>query len=342
MDRTGRTARLVKTAPLFFVSAICVAVAVAPWASAPALAQEGPQPGKVDAKKRAAEDLAAPSTPPKTGPTNPATAPVQPGINGSKGFNMLDLYFQGGPLMYPITFFSLVVLIFGFERLMAIRRGKIIPQDLVHTLGQIFNVNEQLTEDDLKTAYRVCNSYPSAASKVIKVALLKAGRPHAELEQAVKEASEREATRLYGNVRPLNLSASVAPLLGLLGTVQGMIMCFYQTASGDVHGNRAAVLANGIYIALVTTFAGLVVAIPATILAHWFEGRIQKMFHEIDELLLGVLPALEQFEHKVEIRRRGANSTTPPVAAGKNSRDSSPPPTANVARRPEREEQRGI
>jgi biopolymer transport protein ExbB len=127
--------------------------------------------------------------------------------------------------------------------------------------------------------------------------------------------------------------------LGLLGTVQGMIICFYQTASGEVFGNRAAALAHGIYVAMVTTFAGLVVAIPATILAHWFEGRIQRLFHEVDELLLGIMPALEQFENKMEIRRRGGAAPSampmpPVVAAGKPPRN---PPMAR-----EREEQRGI
>ncbi len=260
--------------------------------------------------------------------------------------------FEGGPLMVPIAGCSIIVLIFSFERLLALRRGKVLPSALVHGLGQIFNVNEQLHEDDLKTAYKLCNTYPSAAAVVIKVALLKASRPHSEVEQAVKEASEREANRLYRNVRPINLCTSVAPLLGLLGTIQGMIMAFFITSTGEAATNKAEALAQGIYTALVTTFAGLVVAIPAATLSHWFEGKIQRLFMEVEELLLGILPALEQFENRVEIRRTAVPSAPPPppgtpLVAPQSRRAT--PPAAKSAPPPrqwpspaDREEQRGI
>ncbi|HEV3341900.1 MAG TPA: MotA/TolQ/ExbB proton channel family protein, partial [Pirellulales bacterium] len=154
--------------------------------------------------------------------------------------------------------------------------------------------------------YQLCQRYPSAAANVVRAVLLKLGRPVAELEHAAKEASEREATRLYKNVRPINLATTVTPLLGLLGTVQGMIECFYKTANLPSNANPRQELANGIYVALVTTFGGLVVAIPAAVLAHYMEGRIQAHFYDIDELLADLLPQLEQFEGKVRLTRRHA------------------------------------
>lgn len=308
-----------------------------------AWSQEGPAPQK---QPNFAEMAAADATPePKAAPT--AAAPAKPQVE--EELNWATLMTRGGPLMVPIGFFSLIVLVFGFERLLAIRRNKVLPAELVHGLGQVFNVNEQLTEDDLKTAYKLCNTYPSPAAKIIKVALLKASRPHSEVEQAVKEASEREADRLYGNVRPLNLSTTVAPLLGLLGTIQGMIEAFHMTATGDAQVNKAEALAHGIYVALVTTFAGLCVAIPAAILAHWFEGKIQRLFREVEEMLLGVMPALEQFENKVEIRRAASGSAAPPppgtpmIPTG--SKKPMPAKAGDAARRnsaSDREEQRGI
>ena len=105
-------------------------------------------------------------------------------------------------------------------------------------------------------------------------------------------------------------------MLGLIGTIQGMIMAFFVTSTGEAHTNKAESLAQGIYIALVTTFAGLCVAIPAATLAHWFEGKIQKLFMEVEELLLGILPALEQFEHKLEIRRAAATPSAAPPQPG--------------------------
>ena len=138
--------------------------------------------------------------------------------------------------------------------------------------------------------------------------LLKVGRPHSEVEHAVQEASEREANRIYGNIRWLNLAASVAPLIGLLGTVQGMIIAFHQTTVLDPGANKAVELANGIYTALVTTFGGLCVAIPASIFAHYYEGRIQNLFHQIDELLFNLLPQIERFENRARFGKQHAES----------------------------------
>ncbi len=331
-----------------FRRALAAALVLLAGTAVLAVAQEEPAPPSKEAIENLAAQDAAPAARPQAAPAN------QQGE--AQELNWLSLMLEGGPLMVPIAGFSLIVLVFAFERLLAIRRNKVLPPDLMHGLGQIFSVNEQLTEDDLKTAYKLCNTYPSAAAKVIKVALLKASRPHSEVEQAVKEASDREADRLYSNVRPLNLSAAVAPLLGLLGTVQGMIMAFYLTAEGHVQANKAEALAKGIYIALVTTFAGLCVAIPASILAHWFEGKIQRLFREVEELLLGIMPALEQFENKVQVRR----TTGSPLASAPPPPPGTPlvpppgkraaPPSATSAEPPQRgwpaphdrEEQRGI
>jgi len=133
--------------------------------------------------------------------------------------------------------------------------------------------------------------------------LLKVGRPQSEIEHAVIEASEREADRLYSNVRTLNLAAAVTPLLGLLGTVLGMIQAFFVTANMEEKANKAEQLASGIYVALVTTFAGLAVAIPAAVFAHLLEGRIQSLLRDIDDLLFNLLPQVERYEGKLRVSR---------------------------------------
>ena len=117
------------------------------------------------------------------------------------------------------------------------------------------------------------------------------------------DASEREAAKLWKNVRPITLATSIAPLVGLLGTVEGIIICFHRTATMAPGVNKSQELAGGIYEALVSTFGGLLVAIPAAVLAHYFKGKIQARFRQIDELVLGVLPQLERFEGKVRIAR---------------------------------------
>lgn len=208
------------------------------------------------------------------------------------------LIFDGGWLMVPIAFLSLFVVMIGFDRGMALRRYRMIPGSLVDELGALGKSSEGF---DPRKAYRVCQKYPSAASSVVRAMLLKVGRPQSEVEHTVKEVSEREAERIYANVRWLNLAAAVAPLIGLLGTVWGMILAFFETTQLAPGQNKADFLAHGIYIALVTTLGGLSVAIPAAILSHYFEGRIQSVFHQIDELLFNLLPQIERYEGRLRV-----------------------------------------
>ncbi len=150
--------------------------------------------------------------------------------------------------------------------------------------------------------------YPSAAARVIRVMLLKAGRPQSEIDHAVSEASQREANRLQSPVSWLTLVATVAPLIGLLGTVWGMIQAFYDTTQLVAGQNKAEILAQGIYTALVTTLSGLIIAIPAAILAHYFDNRIVSWFYRIEEMATSLSPLLEPFEGQV---RTGAAPDSP-------------------------------
>jgi biopolymer transport protein ExbB len=231
--------------------------------------------------------------------------------------NVFELLTRGGWLMLPIVVLSVIVAAAAIERAVALRRKKILPTELVRALG---GLARQSNGFDPRKAYQLCQQYPSAAATIIRTMLLKLGRPHAEVEHAVAEATEREAARLYANVRTLNLAAAISPLLGLLGTVWGMIKAFMATASMPLGANKAEHLAEGIYTALVTTFAGLAVAIPAAVLAHLFEGQIQARLRDIDQLLLSLLPQVERFEGKLRASQTantgGAPPTTTPATAG--------------------------
>lgn len=205
-----------------------------------------------------------------------------------------QLFLAGGLLMWPIVAMSLVVVTFGLERTVALRRGRFVPSGLRKGLPPLLTGGPF----DPRAAYKLCGQFPSVAADVLRTMLEKIGRPVPEIERAVEVVKDREASRLYANVRPISLAVTVTPLLGLLGTVQGMIIAFYTTANLEAGANRAAELAQGIYVALITTFAGLCVAIPAAVIAHWLEGRILRGFRAVDDLADQVLPQLERFENK--------------------------------------------
>lgn len=226
----------------------------------------------------------------------PATEAPSPGID------FFTLLIRGGIFMIPIAVVSLVAVAFAFERLIALRRGRILPSGLVKGLGRIARESEML---DPRATYKLCQQYPSAAANVIRTMLLKIGRPHSEIEAAVKECTQREADKLYANVRWLNLATGVAPLLGLLGTVWGLIVAFHDSTNLGVSSNRAEHLAKGIYEALVTTLAGLMVAIPSAVISHFFEGKISTQFRQIDELMFHLMAQIEQYEGRVRFDTEG-------------------------------------
>ena len=237
------------------------------------------------------------------------------------GMDIFTLLVKGGVFMIPIGIVSLLVLTFAFDRWIGLRSGLMLPGRLKKGLYQLARQGDL----DPRAVYKLCMESPSAAAGVIRTLVLKTGRPQSEMHTAVVEATQREVDRAYSNVRWLNLAAGVSPLLGLLGTVWGLIRAFHDTTQLTAGQNRADFLAVGIYEALVTTLAGLIVAIPAAVASHYFEGRITKIFGAIEELGSELIPRLERYEGRTrfepigrELSARdigGSISIAPPIVA---------------------------
>jgi biopolymer transport protein ExbB len=271
--------------------------------SVPAEVRQPPQRPEVGPNALREADAAALAEAALAGSDTPATAATnEPAEGGGQQLNVLDLFFKGGVLMYPIVFMSFLVVAFSIERALALRRRRIIPPQLLRELQNVRTPGGF----DPRAALRVCEHCESVLSRVMRAALIKLGRPGAEIQQAINDACQREGTKMYKNVRPINLAITITPLMGLLGTVQGMIQAFFVTSVSPVGVNKAQSLAAGIYTALVTTFAGLAVAIPAAILAHYFEGKIQSLLGEIEEYLGTWLPQFERYEGKARPGRAEA------------------------------------
>lgn len=193
--------------------------------------------------------------------------------------NLLQVIRDGGPLMLPIGVCSFILLVFVFERTIALRRGRVIPRPFVRRFL------EQIAEGQLdrKAAAELCEENGSPVSEVFAGAVNKWGRPSVEVEQAIIDAGERVTNGLRAYLRLFNGISTISPLLGLLGTVLGMISAFNAIATADAMG-RPELLAAGISQALLTTAAGLTVAIPALIAYLFFVGRVDKLVVELDSL----------------------------------------------------------
>lgn len=207
--------------------------------------------------------------------------------------NLLQIFQDGGLLMYPIGLCSFVLTIFVFERMIFLRTGRVIPRPFVRRLIEQLEQN-QIDPDE---ATELCERNGSPISVIIQAAIRRYGRPAVEVEQAVLDAGERETNQLRRYLRLLNGISNVTPLLGLLGTVLGMIEAFNSIANADALG-RPEMLAGGIGQALITTAAGLGVAIPAYLAYMYFLGRIDRLVMEMDQYAQQVVDAIsaEAFE----------------------------------------------
>jgi biopolymer transport protein ExbB len=189
-----------------------------------------------------------------------------------------------------LGFFSLAALTITLERLVRLTRRNVIPPAFLAGLQREIVQAERRPDGFLQ----LCQTSRSSISKVLKAGALRAGRPLVEVEKSMEDAIAREMSGMRGRNRPLNVIGSVAPLVGLLGTVVGMIFAFRTTSQAGL--GKAELMAEGIYLALMTTAAGLTIAIPCLLLVAWFNSRVDRMVREIDEQLLETMPCFARME----------------------------------------------
>ncbi len=195
--------------------------------------------------------------------------------------------------------FSLIATTVALERIVNLRREKVLPRAFVQRLQELIRSGQDTVENFKSLA----NSYRSPASAILTGGIVRAGRPLPEVEKGMEDCAAREMSALRGRNKILSVIGSVAPLVGLLGTVVGMIMAF-RTTSGSQEGlgaDAGASLAKGIYIALITTAAGLAIAIPCMLCFAWFNSRVDRFFRETDEILLESMPSFSKMEETSKV-----------------------------------------
>jgi biopolymer transport protein ExbB len=197
----------------------------------------------------------------------------------------MDLLLSGGPILVIILLVSLYALYLFFERLMKLSRERVDADRLM------MRVNSAVRERNLEAALAACDDHGGPVARVLRAALLRLPYGRSAVEAAFQEATLEQEQRLSRGLRPLATIAQVSPLLGLLGTVTGMIIAFAEISQQGT-GNPAA-LADGIGQALVTTAAGLIVAIPTLMGHNYLASRVENIMIEIErrreELMVNVV-----------------------------------------------------
>ena len=206
---------------------------------------------------------------------------------------MIDYLIAGGPVMIPIVLCSVLSLAIIVERALALRDSRIIPPSLIREAKRLVSAGK---EDSLLELSRTSRT---PIAKVIHTTILSRSLPGDTLREAVQAVGKDQTNKLSGYLAVLGTIASIAPLLGLLGTVTGMVRAFNViTSKAGVANPRD--LAGGISEALITTVAGLVVAIPTLIAYNYFYKRTNTYVLRMEEIALGIVARLTRDNHKRE------------------------------------------
>ncbi|MEO0480254.1 MAG: MotA/TolQ/ExbB proton channel family protein [Planctomycetota bacterium] len=182
----------------------------------------------------------------------------------------------GGTLMWPILFCSVLVLALTLERFLSLRRGRMLPS----TLGPAIDAVGQRRFDEARQSLEPMRS---VGANVLRAGMRRVGYPVRDVESAMEDQAHKELDKMRRNVRPIAVIGTIAPLLGLLGTVLGIAKAFRKVTDSGL--GDPTVLAEGIEVALTTTIAGLFVAIPAVVLNSILMSRVRKRLVEVDEML---------------------------------------------------------
>lgn len=210
---------------------------------------------------------------PTTNPSVEIGPPARP--------TLLQLFQLAGPFMYPLAGCSILSVAIIIERFFALRRSQVIPRGFMPGLRQVFRDPQA----DREAAVNYCRSHDSPIARMIMAGIKRMPRGLSAAEKAIEDAGANEALKLRRYMRFLYAMGSVATLLGLIGTIAGMISAFMATATAGEGPGKVAALSTGIYEAMVNTFGGLAIAIVVTIFYYFFVGRIERLISELNDVL---------------------------------------------------------
>jgi biopolymer transport protein ExbB len=190
-----------------------------------------------------------------------------------------QVFLAGGPVMWPILLCSIFAFALVLEKFLYLRRINI------DTRRFLSSILERMKHHETKEALQICESTKSPIANILKAGILKYDRTRAQIKEAIEDASLYEIPRLEKNLSTLATLAHISPLLGLLGTVTGMVRCFQiiQAKATSFHPISPGDLAGGIWEALLTTVAGLVVAIPTFVAYNYLVNRVNNLILEMEK-----------------------------------------------------------
>lgn len=204
-----------------------------------------------------------------------------------ESISVLDLAIQGGFMMIPIFILSVIAIYLFFERLMIINKANQNPEQFMN------RVKELVLRGDINGAKLLCAQQDSPVGRMIQKGLYRIGSPLKNIEASIENVGKLEIFKLEKNLSSIATIAGAAPMMGFLGTVIGMVQAFIAIAQeeGTV---SPKLLSSGIYTAMITTVAGLIVGIIAYLAYNFLVTRVQKVIHKMEYTSIEFIDLLQE------------------------------------------------
>lgn len=195
------------------------------------------------------------------------------------GVGVLDAIKAAGPIGALIILMSVVAMALVIEHFMTIKREKLAPPEVIDEVEELFQ------EGNYQEALEACEANPCFFTNVVSAGIRKLGHDFAAIEKSLEEMEDEESIKLQQKIGWLSLIAGIGPMMGLFGTVVGMVGAFGKIASAGAGGVNPADFAGSISLALMTTVLGLTVAIPTTAFYAYFRNRVTMVSLELGALV---------------------------------------------------------
>jgi biopolymer transport protein ExbB len=202
---------------------------------------------------------------------------------------MLELFQHGGIMMYPLLLSSVIAVAIILERFISLRRKNILIPEIINLVERFQSMK------DIDLASNICVKYKGPLSNLIRLGLENSGREREEIKELIEDQGRQEIRQLEKGLSILETIAVVSPLLGLLGTVLGMVRVF--NVIKELGVGQAAALSGGISEALITTVAGLFIGIPALIFYNYFTAKAENFVLDIEKYSNYLIQKLHQIKN---------------------------------------------
>ncbi|MEI6575586.1 MAG: MotA/TolQ/ExbB proton channel family protein [Bacteroidota bacterium] len=200
--------------------------------------------------------------------------------------SLWDLFLAGGVIMYPLVLLSMLSVYFFFERLIAIRNASKINANFMH------NIRDFIFDYKLDAAKALCKSTNSPMARMVEKGLERIGKPIDEIERSLESVGKFEVSKLERNLKILGIVAGIAPMLGFIGTIMGVIKIFYNISLTD--NISIGIIAGGLYEKMITSATGLIIGVLAFTGFHYLNILLDKVIFMLEDSALEFLDILQK------------------------------------------------